>query len=124
MNELQPNRPLRAALVLAHGDRGLEPTRVDDVVEIRAFPVGPGNIAIPASVRTLASMRGACYDAHRLNGIRTKGRKYPLVTWRDAQHERHSCCVRNETDAGDPLFASLAEKSRARLFAAVGVVQP
>ena len=86
-----------------------------DVVEIPVFPVGPGNLAIPASVRFLrpnVSMR-------RLTGIRTKGVQYPLISLRDENGMRASCCIRNEADARDPLFASLCHSSRERLLAAV-----
>lgn len=103
-------------MVLAYGDHGLEPTPADEVTEIPVFPVGPGNTAIPASVRFLASRRGVSYAARRLTGIRTKGRAFPLVTWRDANGERHSCCICNEADANDTIFQSLSPTSKIRLL--------
>lgn len=101
-------------MVMAYGDTGMESTPLNQVAEIPVLPLAPGNRSIPATIRALR--RGA---PARLTGIRRAGLDWPLICWRDASGNRGCCYVRTESEARDPLFASLSESSRARILAAV-----
>ena len=102
-------------LVMAIGDNGYELTPRSEIVMIRAFPVGPGNKMIPASLRHLYPQ----LQAQRLLGIRKAGRQYPLLTFRGMAGEKHTCCITNAAQAEDQLFNSLSARSRLRIhFAA------
>lgn len=122
-------------LVVAIGDSGREELCPEsETVEIGAIPVAEGNRIIPATIRALASLAGECAPKRLLKierPNRRKDRPYLLVSWECEPFVRYtvgrkpvwgtenSCCVRNERDACDPLFAALSQSERDRILAAV-----
>ncbi len=103
-------------MVAAHGDNGLELVPASEAVAIPVAPMGPDNLATPASIRYFHLAFG---KPVRLTGIRRHANGWIGARWRDDRGEVGFCTVRNAQEARDPLFDSLPAKSRARLVAAV-----
>lgn len=130
---------MASEMVMAYGDHGLESTPVEEAVEIRALPVGAGNIVIPATLRFFRKSGGRVPT--RLIRVEKpsarNGRKHVLVRFACAPFERYqtpegvpvyghedACQVRNVNDALDPLFAGLTKRERARISRAVAAMEP
>ena len=129
---------MASEMVMAYGDHGLEPTPVEDVVEIEVFPTGPSNCVTPAMVRHL-SKRGGRIPTRLIRVVKAKAgakhanrAKYASVSFQctpfvryeadsgPVYGDRTSCYLCSIEDAHDPLWTSLPARSRARLIAAVG----
>ncbi len=121
-------------LVLAHGEHGLEWAPRSEVVEIPMLPLGPSNEIVPATLRSMNQYKGGGVPTRLLRVERpTKrnGRRFTLVRFECTPFVRydlgngpvygieHSCHVRHEGDAADPLFNSLSPRERARIERAV-----
>lgn len=127
---------MASEMVMAHGDIGMELVPASEVVEIRAFPMGPGNIPVPAGVRFLNERHGGGVPT-RLLGIRRPSTKrnprpfpfveyectpYPLWDGDPSPRTASGCYLTRERDAADPLFDSLSEKDLQRLRRAVAAI--
>ncbi len=120
-------------MVMAYGDDGLEPSPVEDVIEIECAPQ-TGGYSTPGLVRWLAKRGG--HVPTRIRRIRRPGTRlnptaFAYVEFDCTPFVRYvgesgpvyghwsGCYVRNASEATDPLFSSLPAKSRARIVAAV-----
>lgn len=127
---------MASEMVMAYGDNGMELVPASEVVEIRPFPIGVGNIVIPASNRFLNERRGGGVPT-RLLSIRRPSttrnpRPFPLVEYECTPYARwdgdasprtvSACYLQGERDAGDPLFRNLPASDLQRLRRAVAAI--
>jgi hypothetical protein len=125
---------MASEMVLAYGDHGLELTPVKDVVEIGVLPVGPGNMAVPASLRFLRRPgEQVPTKLRRILKPRTRLNKsaFPHIEFDCTPFQRYmtdagpvmghwsSCHLRGLVDATDPLWQMLSQRDKHRLLIAV-----
>ncbi|MCR6699711.1 MAG: hypothetical protein NVV68_00400 [Dokdonella sp.] len=120
-------------LVLAHGEHGLEWAPRSEVVEVQTLPLGPSNEIVPATLRSMNQYKGGGAPTRLLRvekPTKRNGRRFALIRFECTPFVRydlgdgpvygteHSCYVRHERDAADPLFDSLSSRERARIVRA------
>lgn len=101
-----------------------------ETVDIEVLPLADGNKVIPATLRSLGGYR--IRKLKRIDGADpANGEPYPYAILECDPYPRWGgdnpahwnttcvCCIRNEQDAFDPLFAPLTARERARIVAAV-----
>lgn len=128
---------MASEMVMAYGDHGLEMTPVNEVVGIKALPVGPGNIAIPASIRALrrpgekvpTKLRRVLKPGTRLNKSAFVYVEFNCTPFQRCMTDTgpvmghwSSCSLRGHVDATDPLWQELSQKDKNRLRMAVGAI--
>lgn len=124
---------MAAKRIEAIGDNGPELVPADEVVEIRAIPVGPGNMVIPATIRAIRKRgEGMPTRLRRIMRPNTRANPSPFVhVFFDCtpfarymtengpvMGDWSSCGLRGAVDAMDTLWQNLAPSERARLLAA------
>lgn len=124
---------MAAEMVMAWGDAGLEAVPADEVVTIKAFPLGEGNTVIPATIRCMAQKGGLIPTRLRAvysPGTRRNPGRFSYVEFDCTPFARgggalgywNGCAVRNERDACDPLWATLTRAERNRIMRAASKV--
>lgn len=120
-------------LILAYGERGLEPTPRGEVIEIEAVPLGEQNVVVPATVRGLSTIRsGGVPTRIRKVWRPSSKRAYVVVEFDCTPFPRFtnaagspvlgdwsSCCVRHLQDARHEIFDGLTDRERSRIARAV-----
>ncbi len=125
---------MASEMVLAYGDHGLEPTPVEDVIEIGCIPLGAGNVVTPRARRYLQRSPGEGVPTKLLrvekpskrNGLAHVLVRYectPLMQYMTDEGPKYlhrwGCQVPTLDDAADPLFDGLTEREKARIARAV-----